>query len=250
MKLAFVLALVTLTFGCRTGSEPVWVNDGPTAPGLALGEHGYGFRLDVPDADPPEGGWPLLLFLHGAGERGNDLAQVAVHGPLKHLGEFPELDQLVLLSPQCPTGEWWDAERLMKLVRETQATASIDEDRIYVTGLSMGGYGTWNLLSLEPTFFAAAIPICGGGDFSARSSTTASKFDLDRLLLAKDVPIRIFHGEKDQVVLPKESLDLHQALAAVDADVEITLYLGTGHDSWSITYRDRELYSWLLDQHR
>jgi len=209
------------------------------------------YILTVPETkQAPEAGWPLLLFLHGAGERGDDLALVAVHGPPKLVDEIPELSHCVLLSPQCPADRWWQADTLKALIDEVRADFDIDDARIYVTGLSMGGYGTWGLLAQYPDFFAAAIPICGGGDLGRLWSENESGFDLDGLLQAKDVPIHAFHGEADAVVSVEESRVLVHALEEVEGDVQLTAYPGVGHDSWTQTYADPALYTWLFAQRR
>jgi predicted peptidase len=208
------------------------------------------YLLQVPDAAAPAAGWPLLLFLHGAGERGDDLTRVEVHGPPKLRNEIPTLSRCVLVTPQCPAGEWWQASTLEALVDDVRGGASIDEARLYVTGLSMGGYGTFALLARAPELFAAAAPICGGGDPGRLWSDFDSGFDLDGLLRARDVPIHVFHGEADAVVPVQESIVLARALEAVDADIQLTIYPGVGHDAWTRTYANHDLYEWLFTQRR
>jgi predicted peptidase len=209
------------------------------------------YLVSVPEqSTPPSEGWPLLLFLHGVGECGEDLELVRVHGPPNLVGQIPELSRCVLISPQCPADSWWRAETLAALLDEVRSQAHVDSSRIYVTGLSMGGYGTWSLLAHSPELFAAAVPICGGGDTTRLWSDIPSDFRLEGLLAAKDVPLRVFHGEEDGVVPVQESRLLVRALEQAGAEVELTVYPGVGHDSWSQTYADPGLYAWLFAQRR
>ncbi len=211
----------------------------------------YRYQLEVPSsAERPDPGWPLLIFLHGSGERGSDLALVATHGPPKLVGEVPELESCVLAAPQCPEDQWWRVSTLSALVEELAARPDVDPDRIYLTGLSMGGYGTWDLLAALPDRFAAAIPICGGGETARVWPEQANGFELDELLKAKHVPLRVFHGSDDPVIPVEESRLLVEALQAAGADVELTVYPGVGHDSWTRTYADPELFTWLFAQSR
>ncbi len=177
--------------------------------------------------------FPLVLFLHGAGERGSKLSQVKKHGPHKYIGEN-KLPVLVV-SPQCPTGQWWDAQALLALLDKIEADYRVDKRRIYVTGLSMGGFATWDLLRLAPERFAAAAPICGGGD-----PESANKF--------KQVPIWVFHGAKDSVVPADRSSQMVEALKSAGSEVKFTLYPEANHDSWTTTYDNAEFYEWLLQQ--
>ena len=126
--------------------------------------------------------WPLMLFLHGAGERGSDLNKVKKHGPPKLAGAGKDLG-FIIVSPQCPDGDWWTekGEMLIHLLDDIQAGYAVDPNRVYLTGLSMGGYGTWTLGAAYPDRFAAMVPICGGG----------KRFQAWKL---KDVPVWAFHG--------------------------------------------------------
>ena len=180
--------------------------------------------------------WPLLLFLHGAGERGDDLELVKTHGPPKIVEnqlDFP----FVLISPQCPQNDWWTSQNqldfLSALIEEICSTYHIDRNRIYVTGLSMGGYGTWSLAMLYPQKFAAIAPICGGGDPK-------------EIYKIKDVPVWVFHGAKDTTVPVEKSQEMVDALKNIGGTVKFTIYPEAGHDSWTKTYDDPDLYKWLL----
>jgi predicted peptidase len=177
--------------------------------------------------------WPLMLFLHGSGESGSDIEKVKMHGPPKLVAggkEFP----FIIVSPQAPTSRiGWQVETLNTLLDDVIQKYSVDQDRVYLTGLSMGGFGTWALASANPERFAAIAPICGGGQpFMAR-----------RL---KNVPAWVFHGGKDPTVPVKNSEDMVDALKSAGGDVKLTIYPDAGHDSWTATYDNPELYTWFL----
>jgi predicted peptidase len=186
----------------------------------------------------PDEKWPFILFLHGMGERGDDLELVKKHGIPKLLDtrdDFP----FVVISPQCPPDGWWgeEVDALNALLDEALANYAIDPKRVYLTGMSMGGYGAWQLASLYPERFAAVVPICGGGNPAAAS----------RL---KDVPVWAFHGAKDAIVLLSESEKMVAGMRAVGGNVRFTVYPEADHDSWTLTYDNPELYEWLLQQRR
>ncbi len=188
-----------------------------------------------PEYDQKES-WPLMLFLHGAGERGDDLERVKVHGPPKLIAEgkhFP----FIVVSPQCPTDSWWNPIELNALLDSVQQKYKVDVDRVYLTGLSMGGYGSWDLASYAPDRFAAIAPICGGGKW----------------LLAKKyahVPLWAFHGAKDGVVPVANSQKMIDALKAAGGNPQFTIYPEAGHNSWTETYNNPQLYEWFLKQKR
>jgi predicted peptidase len=180
---------------------------------------------------------PLILFLHGAGERGDDLEKVKVHGPPKLVEQRSDCPAIVV-SPQCPNERIWSPTQLSLLLDKCMETLKVDADRVYVTGLSMGGFGTWALCAKEPERFAAAIPICGGGDVTKAS----------RLV---DLPIRVFHGAKDRVVTPDYSQKMVDAIrAAGGTKVELTVYPEANHDAWTETYANDDVAKWLLGQKR
>jgi predicted peptidase len=185
--------------------------------------------------------WPLMLFLHGAGERGTNLSRVAVHGPpklVKQGRDFP----FILVSPQCPAGELWSTETLLALLAEVIRKNKVDTNRIYLTGLSMGGYGTWALAVAHPNKFAAIAPICGGGEtITILIASNTKKEQLKRL------PVWAFHGAKDPVVKLEESEKMVDAFKRVGSqNVELTVYPEATHDSWTETYNNPKLYEWLL----
>lgn len=180
--------------------------------------------------------WPLILFLHGAGERGSDLEKIRKHGIPKIIDDKPDFP-FVAISPQCPADDWWTmdfiVECLVGLLNTVQSNYRIDQARIYLTGLSMGGYGTWALAERLPDRFAALAPICGAGH-------------PERIAAIAHIPTWIFHGEKDQVVQPEESDRMYHALKEAGSEVKYTLYPEAAHDSWTQTYKNPELFDWFL----
>lgn len=212
------------------------------------------YRLFRPESVEEGEKYPLVLFLHGAGERGDDNAAQLKHGVpefVKNQGDYP----CFVAAPQCPKDSSWsrinrrdvtaeaaaepaEPGRLaLEMVEALEEEFPIDPDRVYITGLSMGGFGTWDLISRHPDRFAAAAPICGGGDPSKAETI-------------KDVPIWAFHGAMDPVVRPQLSRDMVRALIEAGAHPGYTEYPDAGHDSWSAAYRDPELFRWLFSKTR
>ena len=189
--------------------------------------------------------WPLMLFLHGIGERGSDVNKVKVHGPPKvaeKMTNFP----FILVSPQCPSGEWWHTESLMALLDEVTKKYRVDTNRVYLTGLSMGGFGSWSLALAYPERFAAVAPICGGG-----SPFRILAYEGNKQAAIKSLPFRVFHGDKDPAVNVSESERMVAFLKKYGCqDVELTIYPGVGQDSWTQTYKDPKLYDWFLSHRR
>jgi predicted peptidase len=187
--------------------------------------------------------WPLILFLHGAGQRGKNVWLVAKHGPPKVAASQPGFPFLVV-SPQCPEGQLWSNESLLPLLEEVTREYRVDRTRVYLTGLSMGGYGTWNLGLSHPERFAAIAPICGGGNMVLLGLADPTNSAL------KSLPIWAFHGARDEVVNLSESKRMVEAARAFGCDAKLTIYPDAGHDSWTVTYENRELYQWFLKHHR
>lgn len=178
--------------------------------------------------------FPLVLFLHGAGERGTDLEKVKVHGLPKLINEGNEFP-FIVVSPQCPENKVWDTDILIALLDEIEATYRIDSNRIYVTGLSMGGNGTWSLAIAQPNRFAAIAPVCGWNMPSDACTI-------------KDMPIWVFHGAKDNVIPIGSSEFMVKRLKSCGSDVRFTIYPKANHNSWTETYNNDELYIWFLEQ--
>ncbi|MCU0872462.1 MAG: prolyl oligopeptidase family serine peptidase [Pirellulaceae bacterium] len=214
------------------------------------------YRLLKPKDYDPQTKYPLVLFLHGAGERGDDNIRQLVHG----MNDFASDETMAkypcfVVAPQCPKEQKWvdvnwsapahdlPAQAAGSLRLATEAIAalekefSVDPARIYVTGLSMGGYGSWDAIARYPGRFAAAVPICGGGD-PAQAKTIAS------------TPIWAFHGGKDGVVKPQRSREMIEAIQAAGGTPKYTEYPDAGHDSWTATYKNPEFYAWLFAQRR
>ncbi len=198
----------------------------------------YRYLLYVPKAYTADvtKRWPLLLFLHGSGERGEDLAKVRFNGPPKQLDgrdDFP----FVVVSPQCRDDERWQSDALAALLDDVAGRLRIDPDRVYVTGLSMGGRGTWDLAMSYPERFAAIAPVCGGAI-------------PDRACRLKDVPVRAYHGAKDDVVPLAESQTVVEAVKKCGGTADLVVYPDANHDSWTAAYADPTLWEWLLSHRR
>lgn len=192
--------------------------------------------------------WPLIFFLHGAGERGGDVWKVATHGPPKidaTQTDFP----FVVVSPQCPAGEFWSDDVLTALLDEVEKKYAIDPHRVYLTGLSMGGFGVWNLALAHPARFAAIAPVCGGGE--TIFLTLARNYDPARLALLQSLPIWAFHGGQDPVVPTDESVRMVELMKKLGAkEAKLTIYPEAKHDSWTQTYANPELFKWFLRHSR
>ncbi len=177
--------------------------------------------------------WPLILFLHGMGERGDSIALVTVHGPPKNVAtnhNFP----FIVVSPQLSDKvRRWSTSELSALLDDIIAAYQVDISRIYLTGLSMGGYGTWSWASSEPRRFAAIAPFCGGGN-----PEEAYKIG--------NTPTWVFHGEEDKAVPITESEKMVEALGKAGGNVRFTRYSNTGHLCWDEAYDSGILYDWFL----
>ena len=200
-------------------------------------------HLPVGYGDDPAARWPLILFLHGAGERGDDLRLLLHHGLPRVVEESDDVP-CVVLSPQCPERSYWylHLRALAALLDDALTTLAVDEQRVYLTGLSMGGYGAWHLGARHPERFAAVAPICGGGlrsrGFPARARAL------------REVAVWAFHGAQDEVVRPEQSQRLVDELRACGGRAQLTIYPDAAHDSWTRTYADPAFFRWLLAQRR
>jgi predicted peptidase len=213
------------------------------------------YRLCLPRNYDPEKAYPLVLFLHGSGERGTCNTLPLKHGPLAFARQsLQDQHPCLVLVPQCPKNRRWvevdwklphhdmperpsrPMEATIELLAEIQRKYSVDVRRLYVTGLSMGGYGTWDLVSRQPGRFAAAVPVCGGGD-EARAPQLAS------------LAIWAFHGADDGIVLPERSRNMVSAIRAAGGSPRYTEYAGVGHNAWDYAYSDEQLFEWLFAQY-
>jgi hypothetical protein len=176
--------------------------------------------------------WPLILFLHGSRERGNDLTKVNSNGPPRLISKGKKLP-FIVISPQLPFGEFWNPDRLVRMLKNIIKNYKVDEERIYLTGLSMGGFGTWATAQKYPEMFAAIAPVCGGGDplYAWRIRHT---------------PVWIFHGARDPTIPVSKSVIMADSLKQY-GNARITIYPDAEHDSWSRTYSNENLYKWFLD---
>jgi predicted peptidase len=225
------LALATAFTGCTTVTRP---ETEASPPAMQTPQHfqkqitrnvKLDYLLFLPEGYSARGTnrWPLMLFLHGAGERGTNLQKVAVHGPpklVKAQKDFP----FILVSPQCPEGEAWQDDSLLALLDDITRRLRVDASRVYVTGLSMGGYGSWSLGTRHPERFAAIAPICGGGE-----QIPVLLADKEKKAALRAMGVWAFHGGKD---------------------VKLTVYPEAGHDSWTQAYGDPEIWNWFLAHRR
>lgn len=197
------------------------------------------YLLYLPPGYEQQAQWPLILFLHGRGERGDDLDLVKKIGLAKNI-EQGEDYPFIIVSPQCPASSFWieEVEALNALLDHILATYAADPQRVYLTGLSMGGAGTWALATRYPQRFAAIAPICGSG---------VRWIAHERLL---GVPTWVFHGDADSVVPFDRSQEMVDVLRAHGGNVRFTVYPGVDHDSWTATYANPELYRWFLSHTR
>ncbi|MDZ4680050.1 MAG: prolyl oligopeptidase family serine peptidase [Saprospiraceae bacterium] len=214
------------------------------------------YRQLVPDYGPAKK-FPLVVFLHGSGERGNDNEAQLKWGVMnfasdENMKQYPA----IVIAPQCPAGISWSnfsggdnrelllqpaaakpMELLVELVKKAAKTLPIDTSRIYITGLSMGGFGTFDAIARHPNLFAAAVPVCGGGDVSKAPTIS-------------HIPIWIFTGAEDGAVNPGFSFEMVGALTKAGAHPGFTQYPEVGHFSWIGAYSDPMMMAWLFRQHK
>ena len=229
LKIALLLLWPVMAF-CQTESKGTFNTN------ISYSKN-YGYVLQSPDNKKDKK--PLIVFLHGSGERGNDLEKVKVHGPLKYT-KAHSLDAYIL-APQCPEMEYWDAEILYRLIQKIEKENHIDPQRIYLTGLSMGGWGAWNLAFAHPEMFASLVPICGFVD----------RVPMIENCKIATLPTRIFHGLLDDVVNVDYAITIYKKLKSCEhANVQLTIFDDANHDSWSRVYDNPEIYDWMLAQKR
>jgi len=183
----------------------------------------------------PNQRWPLMLFLHGAGDAGTNMARVKILGPPKIVESKPDFP-FILVSPQSPVRSW-NLDALNGLLDDVIRRYDVDKDRVYLTGASMGGSATWAFAIAHPEKFAAIVPVCGSGNPA----------EADKLI---HLPIWVFQGAKDPVVHLERAQAMVDAVKAAGGNVKFTVYPDAGHDAWTQAYNDPELYAWLLRQKR
>jgi predicted peptidase len=243
-------------FGCNAMAQD---NPSYEKKKLVQGKDTLLYRILYPENFSEDASYPLILFLHGAGERGDDNEKQLTHGSelftnASHRKEFPA----IVVFPQCPEDDYWanvDVNRssypvglnfnyekgptkplslLMELLEQMRGKSYVAKDKVYVMGLSMGGMGTFELLSRKPDVFAAAVAICGGGD---PDSVTE---------YASEVPLWAFHGAKDNVVAPQQSITMVSALLKEGGLPRFTLYDDADHNSWDPAFAEPGLLPWLF----
>lgn len=181
--------------------------------------------------------YPLVLFLHGAGERGDDPDSAASHGFLKYVREEGREYPFICIAPQCPQAKYWGCytESLLAFLDEIVQTLPVDPKRVYLTGLSMGGTGTWMLAMAAPEKFAALVPVCGSGIYWYGCSMT-------------HVPIYMFHGDCDDIVPMNESVNMLFAVNSAGGNAKLEIYHGVGHNVYDYAYADDKMVNWMLEQ--
>lgn len=180
--------------------------------------------------------YPVVLFLHGAGTRGDDIALLRNNPFMREVVDRYADYGFITVAPHCKHGTWFDHfERLRRLTHKIAHAPDTDPERLYLIGNSMGGYGTWQLAMSMPEYFAAILPICGGG----------MAWNTSQLV---NVPVWAFHGERDTVVSPDESRRMVEALRARGGDARLTVYPEAAHDAWTPTFADAEVFAWLFSK--
>lgn len=252
VKLALPALLCTLALSSLPAQKAA---DAFEAKTFQDGDFTLNYRIHVPKDLPPDAKVPLVLFLHGAGERGDNNIRQLHHG-IPSLLAYVQKNHIpaIVIAPQCPVGMQWVAvpwggdahtmpdsptpalQAVQKLLAQTMTEFPVDPSRIYLTGISMGGFGTWDLLQRDPELFAAGLPICGGGDTAQAAKLTS-------------IPIWTFHGDKDTAVKTQRSRDMVAAIKAAGGTlIQYTEYPGVAHNSWTQTYNNDEVLDWLFNQ--
>ena len=259
--MAAVCGVAVMLSGCASQSEGVKGAEQEVGVSTARGvvfealPSGEKFAVYVPRGEAPKGGWPCIVFLNGSGECGTDGQRQLTQGLLPAVLNKPEEWPFVIVFPQKPTSKtkWIEHKEMVKGCFDQAARAwPVDRSRVYLTGLSQGGNGTWEIAAASPCVFTAIAPICGFGD----PATVAPA------LAGCGVPVWAFHGEKDDVVKPEQTRAMVKAIAAVrgvtaaevkqdeakgDADgLRMTIYPDLNHGSWDRAYRDSGMAAWFL----
>lgn len=246
-RLLLLILFVNVTIGYAQFQSASYMIAGYTLP----------YQVMLPKDYDANKQYPLVVFLHGAGERGSDNEKQLTHGKEFLINNFQTEYPAIVIAPQCPESSYWSnverstfdnktsfvfgltdkptpaMETLVNLVRHWLSSGKIDQKQVYVGGLSMGGMGTFELLWRMPNTFAAAFPICGGGDVNKVVHST------------HNTAVWIFHGEKDDIVTPDFSRQMYSAMQAADNEVKYTEYPGVNHGSWINVFQSTELIPWL-----
>ena len=204
-----------------------------------LSENHYNFKyLKYMPKDCENGNLPLVIMLHGAGERGDDIDVITRHGFMRYIAEGTEYP-FICIAPQCPADKYWGCftESLLAFVDELIETLPVDKNRVYLTGLSMGGTGTWMLAMAAPEKFAAIMPVCGSGIVWNAGCL-------------KDIPIYTYHGVIDPIVPISDSVNMVAAVNKCGGNAKMKIGFGWGHNMWDAAYTDPELLTWLLEQRK
>jgi predicted peptidase len=249
MKLTVIATLITIFSATCMGQAVTDLYEAADYDGLR-------YRLLKPAVPAPGKKYPVVLFLHGAGERGNDNAAQLKYFPTWMAAEPMRSDYpAFVIAPQCPPGKRWgsldwskksydyaqdpvaEMVKVQHILMKVLENPAADPNRVYLTGLSMGGFGSWELASRDPETFAAVVPICGGGDISHAHKLVG-------------IPLWAFHGGADKVVKPELSRQMIDAIKQAGGHPKYTELPGVGHDSWTPAYQNAELMKWLFSQVR
>lgn len=259
MRITFVLFLLFVSFSVIAQNPSAFEKKVFTSStGYALP-----YRILYPRNYTKNKKYPLVLFLHGAGERGNNNETQLVHGSRLFLDSVNrEKYPAIVIFPQCPAEDYWAnvtvdrssmplalefdyskpvtsaLQAAIELVQNTLTKEHVDKKRVYISGLSMGGMGTFEAVYRFPDLFAAAVPICGGADVEAYDQRVSK------------VPFRVFHGSKDDVVRPGHSQEIVKKLKALNVAVEYIEYPEANHNSWDSAFAEPDFLSWLFSKER
>lgn len=266
-SVVFIVLLVGITSNCQVMKREALSQQsaGQASSPAPKAEHGFDekshtnargetmpYLLFVPEGRDKTKSYPLVLWLHGGGTRGNNLKLLLGHGDQHGIGFLARADNQAkypsfILAPQCPLNRLWgnsesqqptaEMRLVLEILDQVRADYPVDSQRLSVMGMSLGGYGTWDIITRRPTTFAAAVPICGGGDPSKASSIAKTR-------------IWAFHGDEDELVNVSQSRSMIAALKKSGGQPRYTEYKGVGHNSWERAFKEPDFLSWLFAQMR